>query len=165
MDDAEAHDDRGVEFYVHWIEERSVNSNSSGSSDSVVIDDVNDDVAKAENHIIAEPVRTGRNNSISNRNGSPKHGTRRIRKATLDPETGKELEPRRSTRLRARSTANAPALVFPARDARVRRVENVMGASHASFSVEDYLSCEDLLQPSGSYDYVQTDDSDDGEIK
>ena len=165
LNDAEAHNDRGVEFYVQWIEEKSVNSNSNGSSDSIVIEDINDDVAKAENHILAEPVRTRRNNSISNRIGSPKHGTRRIRKATLDPETGKELEPRRSTRLRARSTANAPALVFPARDARVRRVENVMGASHASFSVEDYLSCEDLLQPSGSCDYIQTDDSDNGEIK
>jgi len=122
-------------------------------------------VAKAENRIIAEPVRTGRNNSNSNRDGSPKHRTRRIRKAPVDPETGMEFEPRHSTRLQARATANARALVFPARGARVRRVENVMGASHASFSVEDYLSCEDLLQPSGSYDYVQTDDSDDGEIK
>ena len=76
-----------------------------------------------------------------------------------------ELEPRRRTRLQARATAIAPALVFPARGARVRRVENVVGSSHASFSVEDYLSCEDPLQPSGSYDYVQTDDSVDGEIK
>ena len=122
-------------------------------------------MAKAENHIIEERVRTGHNNSISNRDGSPKHGTRRIRKATVDPQTGKELEPRRSTRLQARSTANAPDLVLPARRARFRKVENVMGASHDSFSVDDYLSCEDLLQPSGSYGYVQTDDSDDGEIK